>query len=328
MKYIEVTVSEDKARIVSKIADKMEARDFRLEFVGEDGMQQMRLLVSDDRVQPTLDALQVILDSEPRARIAVLGVELFLPQPDEESRKEEDSASSAREKLYDDVEKNARLDINYLVLVFLSTTVAAIGLLKDNVAVIIGAMVIAPLLGPNLALSLGTALNDLSLMRKALSTLIAGVIFAVLLSYGIGWFWPVEYASKELMLRANAGLDSVALALASGAAAALSLTSGLASVLVGVMVAVALLPPAATIGLMLGKGHYDDAIGAVLLLSVNIICVNLSSKIVFLIKGVSPRSWQERKSARISLVFYIIGWLISLAAVLYLLCLRGTLTFC
>jgi len=67
------------------------------------------------------------------------------------------------------------------------------------------------------------------------------------------------------------------------AAAALSLTTGLSSVLVGVMVAVALLPPAATLGIMLGQGNMSLAIGAGLLLAVNIVSVNLASKIVFLL---------------------------------------------
>ncbi len=103
---------------------------------------------------------------------------------------------------------------------------AAIGLIENNVAVLIGAMVIAPLLAPNLALSLGTALGDMPLMRKSVQTLLAGILLAVSLSAGLGLLWPTDLASHELMSRTEAGLDSVALALASGAAAALSLTTG------------------------------------------------------------------------------------------------------
>ena len=74
----------------------------------------------------------------------------------------------------------------------------AIGLLKDNVAVVIGAMVIAPLLGPNLAMALGTALGDTDLMWKAFKTGLAGMSLALGLSILIGIFWPLNVESREV----------------------------------------------------------------------------------------------------------------------------------
>ncbi|MEJ2116209.1 MAG: TIGR00341 family protein [Gammaproteobacteria bacterium] len=223
---------------------------------------------------------------------------MSLPQLSDEERREEDLAIATRETLYKGVEKNSHFDIGFVLLVILSTVVAAVGLIEDNVAVIIGAMVIAPLLGPNLALGLGTALGDISLMAKSTFTTLVGIAIAVAMSIVIGYVWPTDIFSKELISRTNVGFDSVALALASGAAAALSLTTGLSSVLVGVMVAVALLPPAATIGIMLGYGKIDYAIGAALLLVINIVCVNLACNILFLIKGISPRAWWKKGMAK------------------------------
>ncbi len=268
MKYVEVVANAGSSDTISAIAEKAKAQDFRLGVVGEDGMQQMRLLVADEKIQWVLDALQNILGAQPSARILVLAVEASLPRLEEKENKQENSTVQAREALYEGVEKSARLDLNFLVLVMLSTVVAAIGLIENNVAIVIGAMVIAPLLGPNLALSLGTALGDFPLVSKSVKTLLAGILLAVLLSVGLGFFWPSDLLSDELMSRTEVGLDAVVLALASGAAAALSLTTGLSSVLVGVMVAVALLPPAATLGIMLGQGNVGFAIGAGLLLAV------------------------------------------------------------
>ncbi len=312
MKYVEVVANAGSSDTVFAIAEKVKARDLRLGAVGEDGMQQMRLLVADDKLQLLLDALQNVLGAQPTARILVLAVEASLPKQDEEKRKHEDSATAAREALYDGAKKGAHLDFNFILLIILSTLVAAIGLIEDNVAVIIGAMVIAPLLAPNLALSVGTALGDIPLVRKSAQTLLVGILLAVALSAGLGVFWPSELTSNELMSRTEAGLDSVALALASGAAAALSLTTGLSSVLVGVMVAVALLPPAATLGLMLGAGSIDLAIGAGLLLAINIVCVNLASKIVFFAKNIRPRTWLEKEKAKGAMVTYILGWIVTL----------------
>jgi len=317
MKYVEVVADAGSADTVSAISENNAVADFRVGVVGDDGMQTMRLLVADDKLQPVLDSLQKILGTQEMARIAVMPVEIALPQSSEKERKNENSAITAREQLYDGVEKNARLDLNFIVLVFLSTVVAAIGLIEDNVAVVIGAMVIAPLLGPNLAFGLGTALGDIALMRKSVLTTSVGLILAIALSVGIGMIWPFNIASPEIASRTVVGLDSVALALASGAAAALSLTTGLSSVLVGVMVAVALLPPAVTLGLMLGHGHFDLAVGAGLLLAINLVCVNLASKIVFFVKGIRPRTWLEKAKARNAMIVFSLGWLATLIILIF-----------
>ena len=215
--------------------------------------------------------------------------------------------------------------MNFLVLVVLSTAVAAIGLIENNVAVVIGAMVIAPLLGPNLAFGLSTALGDIDLMRKSVLTTFAGITLAVCLSIAIGVFWPFDVSGPELASRTRAGLDSVVLALASGAAAALSLTTGLSSVLVGVMVAVALLPPAVTLGLMLGHGEVNLAINAGLLLNINVVCINLSSKIVFFIKGIRPRTWYEKEKAQRAMTIYVVVWFVTLVVLVLLTYSRQTL---
>ena len=231
------------------------------------------------------------------------------------------SSGSTREELYDQIEKGARLDGNFLVLVVLSTVVAAIGLLENNVAVVVGAMVIAPLLGPNLALAFAATLGDRDLMRDSLRTNLVGLSLALLLSVSIGWMWPVLSPGVEILSRTYVGFDDVVLALASGAAAALSLTSGVASALVGVMVAVALLPPTATLGMLLASSQFQLASGAALLLAVNVVSVNLSANLVFLFKGVRPRTWLERNKARQSSVLAGVFWvmvLLMLSVAVYL----------
>lgn len=322
MKYVEIIADAKSSEAILEIAKKEEVQDFRLGVLAEDGMQQMWVLISDDKLQTVLDTLQKLLSEQQNARIVVLPVDMSLPKPDEEDRKQEDAATEAREALYEGVEKGVRLDLNFIVLVVLSSFVAAIGLITNNVAVVIGAMVIAPLLGPNLALSFGTAMGDLSLIRKAVQTLISGILLSVAAPAILGIFWTFDITNHELALRTVVGIDSAALALASGAAAALSLTTGLSSVLVGVMVAVALLPPAAALGLMLGSGNTDLASGAGLLLAVNIVCVNLASKIIFDIKGIRPLGGREKEKAKRSKVVYILGWIVTLLLLIALIYVR------
>lgn len=316
MKIIEVIADAGNAATVAGIAEQHEARDFRLGFKGEDGRQAMRLLVPDEKAQSILDSLQNAVGGQPNTLIMLIPVEAALPRPPEPEEKPKDKSAATREALYESVAKNARLDMNFLVLVVLSTIVATIGLIENNVAVVVGAMVIAPLLGPNLALALGTALGDTDLMWKALRTNLAGVGVTLILSAIIGLAGYIDLDSPELMARTDVGLDSVALALASGAAAVLSITTGLPSVLVGVMVAVALMPPAATLGLMLGSGHLHYAIGAGLLLAVNIVCLNLAAKVVFLLRGIVPRTWWEKEKARRAMIIYLLIWVMSLVILL------------
>ena len=322
MKLIEVITDKNNLQPVTSIA---EQHDSEVNWVGTpdiQGRQLIRILVNDEDRQSVLDALQGLLVES--SKILVLPLEAVLPrkEPEPSDQDKKETITTTREELYNDVAKNAHLDSTYLLLIFLSTVVVAIGLLEDNVAVVIGAMVIAPLLGPNIALALGAALGDMPLMWKATKTAIVGVTLALALSISLGLVYPLNLNSHELMARTDVGLDSVVLALASGAAAVVSLTTGLASVLVGVMVAVALLPPTATLGLMIGAGQPKLAVGAALLLAVNIVSVNLAAKTVFWIRGVKPRSWLEKQKANQSMVTYLVIWAISLLVLLVVIFIR------
>lgn len=329
MKLIEVVANPgDLHTLASFIAEQHGALDYWSGHVAEDERESIRMLVADDNRQAVLDSLQDLLGDSENARIVVLPVEVVLPRPepapDTVEKKDnggKKSVGTTREELYHQIEKGARRDTNFLILVVLSTVVAGIGLLENNVAVIVGAMVIAPLLGPNLALAFAATLGDRVLMRESLVTSLAGLGIALTLSMGIGWIWPQIAPVDEVLARTQVGLDSVVLALASGAAAALSLTSGVASALVGVMVAVALLPPTATLGMMLASGQKELAAGAALLLAVNIVSVNLSATLVFLFKGVRPRTWLEKRKAQQSAAWIGLFWtaaLIILSLAVYL----------
>jgi len=317
MKIIEVIANESYIDSIKNIVEKNDVSDFWVVSSDREERKVVRILVKPEQRQIILDALQEILATSFSYRVVVIPVEAALPREEAEEETEIISATeTTREELYNSIGKNARLNQTYLLLIFLSTVVVAIGLLKDNVAVVIGAMVIAPLLGPNLAMALGTALGDTDLMWKAFKTGLAGMSLALALSILIGIFWPLNIESRELLARTYVGLDSAVLAMASGAAAVISLTSGIPSILVGVMVAVALLPPAATMGLMLGAGQTDLAYGAAFLLAVNIVAINLSAKLGFLIQGIKPRTWLEKKKAKQSMQSYIIIWVLTLAALL------------
>ena len=312
LRYMQITAQAERIeRLRDNLCEHPAILDQRLA-AGDNGERTLFVLAGSNDQQSLLDAIQGHLGEDPGWRMVVLPVEAALPAPERKPEAKERLARAdavhTREELYNDIERSAQLDANYLLLTALSTLVVTIGLSENNVAVIIGAMVIAPLLGPNLALILATALGDKHLLRRALVSGSAGVALAIALAFALGVLAPLDLAAEEVLARTDVSFSSVALALASGAAAALSTTTGLSSTLVGVMVAVALLPPAAVVGLMLAAERPWLAFGALALLAANVVCVNLAGQVVFLAKKIRPRTWLEKQSARQSVRISLMIW--------------------
>mgnify|MGYP001823905120 FL=1 len=307
LRMISVSAPDNTIPALRKKAEELGASGIRTYAETQKGDRTtLQMLAGTETRQELMDAIQSALSAQTDWRITILPVDTTVPLPSEEEEEraqkkaaaENKIGSMTREEIWNTVWSSAKADQTYIVFVVLSTIVAALGMLADSVAVVVGAMVIAPLLGPNLAFAVGVALGDGKLMGRALLTNLIGVLIALLLSIGIGLIWTVDLSSGELMARSEVGFDGMAIALASGAAAALSLATGVSSALVGVMVAVALLPPTSAIGLFLGAGETGLALGAALLLAVNVVSVNLAAHSVLLWRGIRPRTFFEKKSAR------------------------------
>lgn len=270
-------------------------------FVYHPEQQDRRLItvfLREGTGQRVMDNLQTCLESHKNWRLMMTEIEATAPKlepPGEEVRRDRERAT--REEIYSDVSKGTRIGIDFIVLVVLSTIVAAIGLNTDGVAAVIGAMVIAPLLGPILGFSFGVALGDFRMLKESAFTLAVGIGVALLSSLVISFVLPINLESRELMTRAEVRLDGLALAMAAGGAAALSVTRGQASALVGVMVAAALLPPGAAVGLFTGAGEWALALRAAMLLTLNVVALVLAAQIVFRVKRIRPRRWIEQKDA-------------------------------
>ena len=285
------------------------------------------ILVDSGQSEPIMDLFEKRFSKVNGFKLILFPVEASIPRPKEKKKEEQPAVKDkktklriSREELFSDVVESTRLNNIFILMTVLSTIVVAIGLLKDNVAVIIGAMVIAPFLGPNVALALSSVLAEKKLGSDAIKTLAVGIAVAIIFSTGIGLIIEVDTGMVEISSRTVTDYSDILLALASGAAGVLAFTAGASAAVIGVMVAVALLPPLTVFGLLLGSGEYSLAAGALLLFITNIICVNLAGIATFLFQGVSPRTWyaadKAKKASRKALAIWVTTLSI-LAIVLY-----------
>lgn len=288
----------------------------------------VRALFMAEQTERLIDVLEKEFGQCNGFRIVLLPVEAVIPRieiPEPESPIESPKGWAvqkgpikpqrrlSRQELYTDIADTTQLTGAYLVTAFLSAMVAATGIVRDNPAVVIGAMVIAPLLGPNVALSLATTLGDFTLARNSLRANLAGVATAFLPALLLGMVIPINLESREIVSRTYVGWSDIGLALASGVAGALAFTSGVSATLIGVMVAVALMPPLVTFGLLIGAGELRLGWGAFMLLISNIICVNLAGVVTFIAQGIRPTTWWKAKQAKRATLYAIAAWLCLLA---------------
>ena len=320
LRLLEIFIPERYKKEVEEVLEGQDVLDIWQEKI-EKNCTHVKILLPTGETEKVLDVLEKRFSTIEGFRIILLPVEASIPRPKPEKETKPESGPSelgqkpaskiiriSREELYSDIEKTIRLSWVFVVMVILSSIVASIGILRNNVVFIIGAMVIAPVLGPNVALSFATTLGDIPLSRRAVQAIALGILTALASSILLGIVFKVDPNIPELLSRTEVSLGDVVLALAAGSAAALSFSSGLLSALIGVMVAVALLPPLVTLGMLMGSGHWELASGSLLLFLINIICVNLAGVVSFIAQGIRPLTWWQADKAKKATRFAIIIW--------------------
>jgi len=329
LRLLEIVVPEEVMGEVFKIIEESQITNF-WQTCSCENRNIFKMIVPAEKTETLLDTLQKRYGHLEEFHMVLLSLEASYPgtkeieekaeenEKDQVGEKKKEPLRVSRHELYHDVFDSSKLTRTFMIMIILSAIVAAIGLIKDNVAVIIGAMVIAPLLGPNVALSFATTVGDGELGRNALKTNIAGIFIAFGVSLVLGAVLAIDPAIGEIASRTIVSYADIILALASGIAAALSITSGVPSVLIGVMVSVALIPPLVVSGLLLGSGNFLLSMKAMELVAINMICINIAGVFTFLIQGVRPLNWWEASKAKKATRYAIIIW-VSLLVILTLL---------
>ncbi len=294
-----------------------------------------RVTLHGEQVEAAMDKLREAFGEMEGYRVGVVELNAVDPRPDHEASEVEDPTEAddselsgrslkmtrariSRDELLDALIPGSRITRVYLVMNFLAAVVATAGLIKDSAATVIGAMVIAPLLQPNMSMALGTTIGDLKMVGRSFLSVMVGSMIAVSVAALIGWgstvneAWSVDLGNNQIRPRLSPTTLDLAVALAAGAAGAVAVTTGVAANLIGVMVAVALVPPLAVMGLLMGVGRWDLMGRAGLTVGVTLVSVNLAGVVILMLQGVREQAWQDTDRARSTRWVAIPLWLVLL----------------
>lgn len=186
------------------------------------------------------------------------------------------------------VARDARLDKKFLLLIILASAIATLGLLQSSTAVVIGAMLVSPLMGPIMGIGFGLATIESNLIRGSLVTLAAGMAVAVLVAALIIWLSPIADVTPELRARTQPTLLDLGVAVVGGIAGVYAIMRKLSGVMVGVAIATALVPPLSTVAFGLVTGRPDFALGAALLFLTNTLAIAFAATIVARLNHFGP----------------------------------------
>ncbi len=211
----------------------------------------------------------------------------------------------ARVSLFERVQQSSRWDFDFIALICLSTIIATLGLIQDSGAVVIGAMLVAPLMTPIVGAGLALVQGNRVLITRAWGTVLRGFLLAFIIGFGIGWCVPGLTETQQMLARGSPNFLDLIVALIGGVAASYALgRPNLFSALPGVAIAAALVPPVSTAGLALSLGNMPLAFGSLLLFMTNIVAIVIGTAIALLAVGIRPthehgvvESWVYRIAA-------------------------------
>ena len=193
--------------------------------------------------------------------------------------------SCDRIAVLDNVHDAGLLGPRYAFMIVMSCGIAILGLLQNSVAVIIGAMLISPLMGPIVGLGMGLATFDLRSIRESLLTLLVGIGLALAISIMIVWMSPLKAATSEILARTEPTFFDLLVAVFSGLAGAYATVTRKGEAIVGVAIATALMPPLAVVGYGIAVWNWSIAGGAAFLFMTNLLAIALSVTIVARLYG-------------------------------------------
>ncbi|WP_277552712.1 TIGR00341 family protein [Halobaculum limi] len=333
MRLVQVLIPEGKRASVVETLDELGIDYALFDEVGRGDFEAMvQYPVPPSGVEPVMEAL-VDAGIREDSYTIVLPTETVVSQRLSALVERFPGLRISREELYARAQDLAPANSTFFAFLILSTIIAATGLLLDSAATIIGAMVVAPLMGPAISASVGTILDHPQMRKRGVRLQVTGLLAAVVTAAVLGWLLQQTIlippgldirTVPQVAERTSPNFLSLFLALGSGIAGALSIMRGSGSTLVGVAIAVALVPPAATSGLGIAFGLPGVAIAGFVLVVVNLLAINLSALLLFYLAGFKPLDSGQFEGVRSSVFSRIATIAIGIAVLSLVL---GAVTF-
>jgi uncharacterized hydrophobic protein (TIGR00271 family) len=204
--------------------------------------------------------------------------------------------------------QGSKLGTDFVTMLCLATVVASVGLLQDSPAVVIGSMLLAPLMTPMIGCGFALAQANQSLGRRALATIVVGLLLTLSISFIIGLITPGAELTPQVYARGEPTVLDLIVALASAAAAAYALARpNLVGSIAGVAIATALVPPLCSVGLSIAYQDFQNAFGASLLFLTNFLAIVLGAAITFSLIGITAAHADSRQKRWVFRVAGILG---------------------
>jgi len=211
--------------------------------------------------------------------------------------------------LFEDIESKSHWSFDFAALMGLATLIAGMGLLTNSGAVVIGAMLVAPLMMPLIGSGLALVQGNWPLCQRAIGAVLRGFLLALVLGFGMGLvarFLELG-VTDQIKMRGSPNVLDLGIAFISGVAASYCIARPkLSGALAGVAIAAALVPPVATVGICYALGATSIAKGAALLFGTNVVAVVLGAGINFFLAGIRGKSrsgeWARRGVIILSLI--------------------------
>ncbi len=183
------------------------------------------------------------------------------------------------------VREDGQITKSYMLMCGLSAGIATLGLLQSSTAVVIGAMLISPLMGPIASMGFGFASLDGRQIREAAKVIAIGAAIGILTGILLTWLSPIRNATSEIVARTEPTLLDLVVAVFSGIAGAYATVQQKGATAIGVAIATALMPPLATVGYGLGVANPRFALGAFLLFLTNLAAIAFSFALIARLSG-------------------------------------------
>ena len=203
------------------------------------------------------------------------------------------------------VDDEASLTPRYAFMILMSAGIAVLGLLLSSPAVVIGAMLISPLMGPIIGLGFGIATIDGNEIRRTAMTLAAGIVMAVLFTALVVFFSPIKDVTSEIAARTRPNLFDLLVALFSALAGAYAMIRGREGTIVGVAIATALMPPLATVGFGLATLNATVFFGALLLFVTNLMTIAIAAAVMARLYGFGPKLTSRQSGMQAAVIIAV-----------------------